>query len=123
MNYSLAGGEACPCTLSPQLSSERYAAPRPQIGGGEPLLFPEDTEALDRALQSLRLLGNRFNEHVARPLQQVTAAGAAVELGDDDALTSLIAERSAYLVDRAKAETLHLWQDDDRAATLLERWG
>ena len=47
---------------------------------------------------------------------------AAVELGDD-ALTELIAERSAYLVDRAKAETLHLWQDDDRAATLMERWG
>ena len=47
----------------------------------------------------------------------------AVELGDDDALTELIAERSAYLVNRAKAETLCLWEDDDRAATLLERWG
>ena len=23
---------------------------------------------------------------------------------------------------RAKAETLHLWEDDDRAATLMERW-
>ena len=41
----------------------------------------------------------------------------------NDALTELLAERSAYLVDRAKAETLHLWQDDDRAATLMERWG
>ena len=87
--------------------------------GGEPLLFPEDTEALDRALRSLRSLGNLFNEHVARPLQQLAAADAAVELRDNDALT----KRSAYLVDRAKAETLRLWEDDDRAATLLERRG
>ena len=91
--------------------------------GGEPLLFPEDTEALDRTLRSLRTLGNRFNEHVATPLQQLTATDAAVELGNDDALTELIADRSAYLVDRAKAETLRLWEDDDRAATLMERWG
>ena len=47
---------------------------------------------------------------------------AAVELRDD-ALTELTADRSAYLVDRAKAETLHLWEDDERAATLMERWG
>ena len=86
-------------------------------------MFPEDTEALARALRSLRSLGSLFNEQVAMPLQQLTAADAAVELGDDDALTALIAERSAYLVDRAKAETLHLWQDDDRAATLMKRWG
>ena len=33
---------------------------------------------------------------------------AAVELGDDDALAELITNHSAYLVDRAKAETLHL---------------
>ena len=105
------------------MSSERYAAPRPQLGGGAPLLFPEDTEALDRTLQSLRSLGSLFNEQVARALQQLTAAGAAVELGDDDALAELITNHSAYLVDRAKAETLHLWQDDDRAAKLLERWG
>ncbi len=91
--------------------------------GGDLLLFPEDTEALDRALRSLRSLGNLFNEHVATPLQQLTATDAAVELGDNDALTELIADRSAYLVDRAKAETLHLWEDDDRAATLMERWG
>ena len=86
--------------------------------GGAPLLFPEDTEALARTLRSLRSLGNLFNEQVATPLQQLTAADAAVELGDNDALAELITERSAYLVDRAKAETLHLWQDDDRAATL-----
>ncbi len=97
--------------------------PRPQPGGGAPLLFPEDTEALDRMLRSQRALGNLFNEHVARPLQQLTVTDAAVELGDDDALAELIANHSAYLVDRAKAETLHLWEDDDRAATLLERWG
>ena len=96
--------------------------PRPQLGGGEPLLFPEDTEALDRTLRSLRSLGSLFNEHVATPLQQFTATDAAVELGDDDTLTELIAERSAYLVDRAKAETLCLWEDDDRAATLMKRW-
>ena len=87
--------------------------------GGEPLLFPEDTEALDRTLRSLRALGNLFNEP---PLQQLIATDAAVALGDNDALTELIADRSAYLVDRAKAETLHLWEDDDRAATLMERW-
>ena len=46
----------------------------------------------------------------------------AVELGDNDALTELITHRSAYLVDRAKAETRHLWEDDDRAATLMKRW-
>ena len=91
--------------------------------GDEPLLFPEDNEALARTLRSLRSLGNLFNEHVATPLQQLTATDAAVELGNDDALTELIAHRSAYLVDRAKAETLHLWEDDDRAATLMERWG
>ena len=68
-------------------------------------------------------MGNLFNEHVARPLLQLTAADAAVELGDNDALTALIADRWAYLVDRAKAETLHLWEDDDRAATLMKRWG
>ena len=68
------------------------------------------------------LVGSLFNEHVATPLQQLTAADAAVELGDNDALAALIAERSAYLVDRAKAETLHLWQDDDRAATLMKQW-
>ena len=67
--------------------------------GGEPLLFPDDTEALDRALLSLRALGSLFNEHVATPLQQLTAADAAVELGDNDALTELITDRSAYLVD------------------------
>ena len=78
--------------------------------GGEPLLFPEDTEALDRTLRSLRSLGSLFNEHVAAPLQQLTAPDAAVELGDNNALTKLITERSAYLVDRAKAEKLHLWQ-------------
>ena len=55
-------------------------------------------------------------------MQQLTAADAAVELGDNDALTELIADRWAYLVDRAKAETLHLWRDDDRAATLMKRW-
>ena len=60
---------------------------------------------------------------MATPLQQLAATAVAVELGDNDALTELIADRSAYLVDRAKAETLHLWEDDDRAATLLERWG
>ena len=87
--------------------------------GGEPLLFPEDTEALARTLSSLRSLGSLFNEP---PLQQLTATDAAVALGDNDALTELIADRSAYLVDRAKAETLHLWEDDDRAATLMERW-
>ena len=91
--------------------------------GGEPLLFPEDTEALARTLQSLRSLGNLFNEQVARPLQQLTAADAAVELGNDDALTELITNHAAYLVDRAKAETLHLWEDDHRAATLMKRWG
>ena len=90
--------------------------------GGEPLLFPEDTEALDRTLRSLRTLGSLFNEQVATPLQQLTAADAAVELGDNDALTELITNHSAYLVDRAKAETLHLWEDDDRAATLMKRW-
>ena len=90
--------------------------------GGEPLLFPEDTEALDRTLQSLSSLASLFNEHVARPLQQLTATDAAVELGDNDALAELITERSAYLVDRAKAETLHLWEDDDRAATLMKQW-
>ena len=68
-------------------------------------------------------MGNLFNEQVATPLQQLAAVDAAVELGDNNALTELIADRSAYLVDRAKAETLHLWGDDDRAATLLERWG
>ena len=68
-------------------------------------------------------MGNLFNEHVATPLQQLTAVDAAVALGDNDALTELITDRSAYLVDRSKAETLHLWEDDDRAATLLERWG
>ena len=68
-------------------------------------------------------MGNLFNEHVATPLQQLAAADAAVELGDNDALAELITNHSAYLVDRAKAETLHLWQDDDRAAKLLERWG
>ena len=67
-------------------------------------------------------MGNLFNEHVATPLQQLTATDAAVALGDD-ALAELITDRSAYLVDRAKAETLHLWQDDDRAATLMKRWG
>ncbi len=56
-------------------------------------------------------------------MQQLTAADAAVELGNDDALTELITNHSAYLVDRAKAETLHLWEDDDRAATLMKRWG
>ena len=40
-----------------------------------------------------------------------------------NALAELITNHSAYLVDRAKAETLHLWQDDDRAATLMKRWG
>ena len=90
--------------------------------GGEPLLFPEDTEALARTLRSLRSLASLFNEHVATPLQQLTAADAAVELGDNDALAALITNHSAYLVDRAKAETLHLWQDDDRAATLMKRW-
>ena len=88
------------------MSSERYAAPRPQLGGGEPLLFPEDTEALARTLRSLRSLGSLFNEQVATPLQQLTVTDAAVELGDDDALTALITNHSAYLVDRAKAETL-----------------
>ena len=68
-------------------------------------------------------MGNLFNEHVATPLQQLAAAGAAVELGNDDALTELITNHSAYLVDRAKAETLHLWEDDHRAATLMKRWG
>ena len=47
---------------------------------------------------------------------------AAVELGDNDARTELIADRSAYLVDRAKAELAAPVGDDDRAATLLERW-
>ena len=56
-------------------------------------------------------------------MQQLAVTDAAVELGDNCALTELIADRSAYLVDRAKAETLHLWEDDDRAATLMERWG
>ena len=56
-------------------------------------------------------------------MRQLAATDAAVELGDDDALTELITDRSAYLVDRAKAETLHLWEDDDRAATLMKRWG
>ncbi len=60
---------------------------------------------------------------MATPLQQLAAADAAVELGDNDALAKLITERSAYLVDRAKAETLCLLEDDDRAATLMERWG
>ena len=73
--------------------------------GGEPLLFPEDTEAPARTLRSLRSLGSLFNEHMATPLQQLTAADAVVELGDNDALTKLITDRSAYLVDRAKAET------------------
>ena len=47
----------------------------------------------------------------------------ALGLGDNDALTELLADRSAYLADKAKAETLHLWEDDERAVILMERWG
>ena len=77
-------------------------------------------------LRGLQRAGHSPNWAIARSLRggagHFTATDAAVALGDNDALTELVADRSAYLVDRAKAETLHLWEDDDRAATLMERW-
>jgi len=92
--------------------------------GGAAVLWPETAAAIARLLQDYAFVGEFYNDQVAeapplRKLPRYRASTAEALRGTSD---GAVAVMTAYLVDRAKAETLRLVGEDNQACDLMAKY-
>ena len=92
--------------------------------GGAAVRWPETAAAIARLLKDYALVGEFYNDQVAEapPLrkrpQYRAATAEALYAGSAEAVATM----TAYLVDRARAETLRLVGEDNPAADLMAKY-